>query len=279
VIDLWQAIVLGIVEGLTEFLPVSSTGHLTIAEQLMNIPIKGPGPTAFTAIIQVGAIIAAIIYFWRDIWRVIVGFVRGLFSAEARQEQDWRLAIFVIVGSIPIAIVGLAAQSFIENQLRSLWVVAVALILWSFVMIFAEHAATQSKGENGLKIRDAIFIGSFQVIALIPGVSRSGATISAGLLRDLDRVTATRMSFLLGIPALAAAGALEAVKDKKDIAHTVGWTPTLVALVVSFIVGFISIAWLLRFVSKHSIVWFVWYRFALGGLLIAALATGFISAT
>jgi undecaprenyl-diphosphatase len=279
VIALWQAIVLGIVEGLTEFLPVSSTGHLTIAEQLMNIPIKGPGPTAFTAIIQVGAIIAAIIYFWRDIWRVIVGFLRGLFSAQARQEQDWRLAIFVIVGSIPIAIVGLAAQSFIENQLRSLWVVAAALILWSFVMIFAEHAATQSKGENGLKIRDAIFIGSFQVIALIPGVSRSGATISAGLLRDLDRVTATRMSFLLGIPALAAAGALEAVKDKKDIAHTVGWTPTLVALVVSFIVGFISISWLLRFVSKHSIVWFVWYRFALGGLLNAALATGFISAT
>jgi undecaprenyl-diphosphatase len=122
-------------------------------------------------------------------------------------------------------------------------------------------------------------MGCFQVIALIPGVSRSGATISAGLLRDLDRVTATRMSFLLGIPALAAAGALEAVQDKSDISHTVGWTPTIVALVVSFIVGFISIAWLLRFVAKHSIVWFVWYRFALGGLLIAALATGFIDAT
>ena len=185
----------------------------------------------------------------------------------------------MIIGSIPIAIVGLAAKHVIEHQLRSLWIVAAALILWSFVMIFAEHAATQSKGENGLKIRDAIFIGCFQVIALIPGVSRSGATISAGLLRDLDRVTATRMSFLLGIPALAAAGALEAVQDKSDISNTVGWSATIVALIVSFIVGFISIAWLLRFVSKHSIVWFVWYRFALGGLLIAALATGFISAT
>ena len=150
-IALWQAIVLGIVEGLTEFLPVSSTGHLTIAEQLMNIPIEGAGPTAFTAIIQVGAIIAAIIYFWRDIWRVIVGFFRGLFSAQARQEEDWRLAIFVIIGSIPIAVVGLAAKHVIENQLRSLWVVAAALILWSFVMIFAEHAATQTKGENGLQ--------------------------------------------------------------------------------------------------------------------------------
>ena len=175
-IALWQAIVLGIVEGLTEFLPVSSTGHLTIVEDLMNIQINGKGPTAFTAIIQVGAIIAAILYFWKDIWRLIVGFVRGLFSAAAREEQDWRLAWFVIVGSIPIAIVGLAAKSVIENQLRSLWVVAIALIAWSGVMVFAEHAATQTKHENGLKLRDAVVMGLFQVIALIPGVSRSGAT-------------------------------------------------------------------------------------------------------
>jgi len=278
-IALWQAIVLGIVEGLTEFLPVSSTGHLTIAEKLMNIDIAGAGPTAFTAIIQVGAIIAAIIYFWKDIWRIIVGFFKGLVSAEARQEPDWRLAIFVIIGSIPIAIVGLAAKSFIEGPLRNLWVVAVALIAWSAVMVFAEHAATQTKRENGLRPRDAVVIGVFQVVALVPGVSRSGATISAGLLRDLDRLTATRMSFLLGIPALVAAGGLEAFKDQKDISSTVGWTPTLVALVVSFVVGYISIAWLLRFVVKHSITWFVWYRVAAGLALAAMLATGVIAAT
>jgi undecaprenyl-diphosphatase len=279
VISLWQAIVLGIIEGLTEFIPVSSTGHLTIAEQIMNIPISGPGPTAFTAIIQVGAIIAAIIFFWRDIWRIIRGFFAGLFSSSARQEVDWRLSLFVIVGSIPIAIVGLAAKSFIEGPLRNLWVVAAALIGWSFVMIFAEHAATQTKGEGTLRIRDAIFIGSFQVIALIPGVSRSGATISAGLLRDLDRVTATRMSFLLGIPALTAAGGLEAVKDYKDISDTVGWTATGVATVVSFIVAFATIKWLLQFVVHHSIAAFTWYRFALGGALIVALATGYLTAT
>jgi undecaprenyl-diphosphatase len=278
-IALWQAIVLGIVEGLTEFLPVSSTGHLTIAEQLMNINIEGPGPTAFTAIIQVGAIIAAVIYFWKDIWRIIVGFVRGVFSSAARQEADWRLSLFVIVGSIPIAIVGLAAKSFIEGPLRNLWVVAIALIAWSAVMVFAEHAATQTRGENGLRIRDAVVIGSFQVIALIPGVSRSGATISGGLLRDLDRLTATRMSFLLGIPALVAAGGLEAVKDRKDIADTVGWTPTLVGIVVSFIVGYVSIAWLLRFVVKHPITWFVWYRVAAGLTLMGLLITGVVSAT
>lgn len=273
-IALWQAIVLGIVEGLTEFLPVSSTGHLTITEKLMGLDIAGPGPTAFTAIIQVGAIIAAILYFWRDIWRVIVGFVRGLFSAQARQEADWRLSIFVIIGSIPIAVAGLAAKSIIEDQLRSLWVVAVSLIVWSAVMVFAEHAATQTRGEASLRLGDGVFMGVFQVFALFPGVSRSGATISAGLLRDLDRVTATRMSFLLGIPALAAAGGLEAVSNRHDIAATVGWTPTIVALVVSFIVGYASIAWLLRFVVRHSIVWFVWYRVLLGAVIIAALLVG-----
>jgi len=271
---IWKAIVLGIVEGLTEFLPVSSTGHLTIAEKLLNMNIEGPGPTAFTAIIQVGAIIAAIIYFAKDLWRIIRGFFAGLFSAEARQSPDWRMALFVIIGSIPIAVVGLALKRFIETDLRSLWVTAIALIGWSAVMVFAEHAGTQTRHENGLRLSDSVFMGTFQVFALVPGVSRSGATISAGLLRDIDRVTATRMSFLLGIPALTAAGALEAVSDRKDIAATVGWTPTIVGIVVSFIVGYISIAWLLRFVVRHSIVWFVWYRVALGLILIVALTVG-----
>ena len=271
---LWKAIVLGIVEGLTEFLPVSSTGHLTITEKLLHMDISGPGPTAFTAIIQVGAIIAAIIYFRRDIWRIIRGFVAGLFSAEARRSPDWRLAIFVIIGTIPIAIVGLALKHFIENDLRSLWVVAVGLIAWSAVMVFAEHAATQTRHEDRLTNSDAIVLGVFQVFSLIPGVSRSGATISGGLLRDIDRVTATRMSFLLGIPALAAAGGLEAISDSHQIADTVGWAPTAVGLVVSFIVGYISIAWLLRFVARHSIVWFVPYRLALGAVIIAALVIG-----
>ena len=271
---LWKAIVLGIVEGLTEFLPVSSTGHLTIAEKLLHMDISGPGPTAFTAIIQVGAIIAAIIYFWRDIWRIIRGFVLGLFSAQARQEQDWRLALFVIIGTIPIAVVGLALKHFIENDLRSLWVVAIALIGWSAVMVFAEHAATQTRHEDSLRNGDAVFLGIFQVFSLIPGVSRSGATISGGLLRDIDRVTATRMSFLLGIPALAAAGGLEAISESHQISDTVGWSATIVGLIVSFVVGYISIAWLLRFVAHHSIVWFVPYRVALGIVIIVALVVG-----
>jgi undecaprenyl-diphosphatase len=278
-LPIWQAVVLGIVEGVTEFLPVSSTGHLTITEKLLGLRVDDVAITAFTAIIQVGAIAAAIIYFWRDIVRIVAAFFRGLFSRDARQTPDWRLSIAVVVGSLPIAVVGLAAKDIIEGPLRSLWVVAAGLIVWSGVMVFAEWAATQRRHEHDVTLKDGLIIGLTQCFALVPGVSRSGATISAGLLRDLDRVTATRLSFLLGIPALTAAGALEAVSARDQISATVGWGPTGVGLVVSFVVAYASIAWLLRFVARHSIVTFVWYRLILGGLVIAALATSWLSAT
>jgi undecaprenyl-diphosphatase len=278
-VETWKAIVLGVVEGLTEFLPVSSTGHLTITEQLLDLKVNSKGITAYTAIIQVGAILASVIYFAKDIWRIIAGFFRGVFSAQARQSPDWRLALGVIVGSIPIAIVGVAAKSLIEGPLRNLWVVAVALIAWSGVMVFAERAATMHRDEKQLRVRDAAVIGVVQVVALVPGVSRSGATISAGLLRDYDRVTATRLSFFLAIPALVAAGGLEAVSHRHDISTTVGWSATLVGTVVSFVVAYASIAWLLRFVAHHSIAAFVWYRVPLGVALLVALGTGAMSAT
>jgi undecaprenyl-diphosphatase len=277
--EYWQSVLLGIVEGITEFLPISSTGHLTIAESLLNLQTDDPGVTAYTAIIQVGAIAAAIIYFWRDIVRIVVSFVKGLFSSHARQTADWRLSLAVVIGSIPIAVIGLALKSVIENDLRSLWVVAVALIVWSGVIVFAERAATQQRGEHDVTPLDGLIIGAVQVFALVPGVSRSGATISAGLLRDLDRVTATRMSFFLGIPALTAAGALEALDQRDVIPTTVGWGPTVVGIIISFVVAYATIAWLLRFVSGHSLIPFVWYRVILGALLIVALATGFVAAT
>jgi undecaprenyl-diphosphatase len=274
-VEIWKAVILGIVEGITEFLPVSSTGHLTVAEKLLNLKVDDVGVTAYTAIIQVGAIVAAIIYFRRDIVRFVLGFVRGLTSAEARQSHDWYMALYVIVGSIPIAVVGLALKHVIEGPLRSLWVVAAALIGWSGVMIFAESASNQSRGEDKLTWTDAVVIG----LALIPGVSRSGATISAGLLRDIDRVTATRLSFFLGIPALTAAGGLEALSHRHDVSATVGWGATLVGTVISFVVAYASIAWLLRYVAHHSIVTFVWYRVGLGLLLVVLLATGAVAAT
>jgi undecaprenyl-diphosphatase len=278
-VQIWQAILLGVIEGVTEFLPVSSTGHLTIAEGLMGIQVDDVGVTAYTAIIQVGAIAAAIIYFRRDIVRFVLGFARGLTSAEARRQEDWRMALIVIAGSLPIAVVGLVAKPLIEGPLRSLWVVANALIVWSAAMVYAEYAATQKRGEKDLTFTDGLVIGLAQCIALVPGVSRSGATISAGLLRGIDRVTATRLSFFLGIPALSAAGALEAVTAAGDVSRTVGWVPTLVGTVVSFFVAYASIAWLLKFVAGHSIVTFVWYRVAVGLGLIALLAAGVIAAT
>jgi undecaprenyl-diphosphatase len=275
-IEIWQAAVLGVVEGITEFLPISSTGHLTISEQLMGLDIKDPAITGYTAVIQMGAIAAALIYFFKDILRLAGAWIRGLFSSSARQESDYRLAWYVIFGSIPVGVVGFLAQDYIKGGLRSLWVVAGALILWSLPMAFAEHAATQIKDERGLTFKDSLIIGFTQCLSLIPGVSRSGATITAGLLRDLDRVTATRLSFFLGIPALTAAGAYE-LKDALG-GPAVSTTSLAIGTIVSFIVAYASIAWLLRFVAHHTLLTFVWYRVLLGAAIIGLLVTGAIQA-
>jgi undecaprenyl-diphosphatase len=274
-----QAIVLGVVEGLTEFLPVSSTGHLTVVEKLMHLRVDSDGVTAFTAIIQVGAIIAVIVYFWRDIVRLVVAFVRGLGGAEARRDPSWREALVVIIGTVPIAVVGLALKDVVSGPLRSLWVVAAALILWSGVMVWAERVGTQQRREGAVTPVDGLVVGLLQCVALVPGVSRSGATISAGLFRGLDRVAATRVSFLLSIPALLAAGGLEAVTSASAVSTSVGWGPTGVATLVSFVVGYASIAWLLRLVAGHPITVFVPYRVALGIVLVVLLATGVLAAT
>jgi undecaprenyl-diphosphatase len=183
---------------------------------------------------------------------------------------------YVIVGTIPIGIVGLAFKDVIKNDLRSLWVVAIALIAWSAVIWAAERVARQDRSEKGITLTDAIVIGVVQCVSLIPGVSRSGATISAGLFRGLDRVAATRLSFFLSIPALLAAGLFE-LKDA--LGGDIGVGETVVGTVVAFVVAYASVAWLLRFVAHHPITWFVPYRVALGGVLIVLLASGVMSAT
>ncbi len=276
-IEIWQAIVLGIVEGITEFLPISSTGHLTITEKLMGLPIDDPAVTAFTAVIQIGAIAAVLVYFAKDIGRLARAWGRGLVSAPARQEFDYKFAWYVIAGSIPIGIVGFLGRDLITGPLRSMWFVAGSLILWSAVMAFAEYAATQTRGEKQLRLSDTLVIGFAQCLALIPGVSRSGATITTGLLRDIDRVTATRLSFFLGVPALTAAGIYELPEALGS--PTVSGLVLIIGTVVSFIVAYASIAWLLKFVAHHTLMTFVWYRVILGGAIIALLATNTISAT
>jgi undecaprenyl-diphosphatase len=271
-----DAIVLGIVEGLTEFLPVSSTGHLTIAEKMLGLTVDDPAVTGFTAVIQMGAIAAVVLYFLRDIWQIVKAWCLGLVKPEWRGHRDFRMGWYVILGTIPVGIVGLVFKDVIKNDLRSLWVVAIALIVWSAAMWAAERSARQERGERQLNLTDALVVGVVQCVALVPGVSRSGATISAGLVRGLDRVTATRLSFFLSIPALLAAGLFE-LKDALGGSISVG--ETAVGTVVAFAVAYASIAWLLRFVAHHPITWFVPYRVALGVVLLALLAGNVISAT
>ena len=278
----FDSIILGIVEGLTEYLPVSSTGHLTITEKLLGLTVDDKSVTAYTAIIQVGAIAATVLYFFKDIVRLLGAWFRGLRSADQRTHHDYQLAWAVIVGSIPVGVVGFLARKAITGGLRSLWVVAAALILWSVVMWVAEqrHTILESsgvqRGEGQVTMRDGLVIGLVQCFSLIPGVSRSGATISAGLINGLDRVTATRLSFFLAIPALTAAGLYE-LKDVDP--SVVGMGQLAVGTVISFFVAYASIAWLLRFVAHHPITTFVWYRVALGLVLIVVLGAGWLTAT
>ncbi len=277
--DWWEAILLGAVEGLTEFLPISSTGHLTIIERLLGHSTDDPDITAFTAIIQVGAVTATIFFLRGDIVRLARAWLRGLRSPARRGTNDYRFAWAVILGSIPIGIVGLAFKDEIETTLRSLWFVGSALILWSGVMWFADSRATQRRHESDITWKDTLIIGIVQCLALIPGVSRSGATMSAGLLREIDRVAVTRLSFFLAIPALTGAAILQTVTEFDNISSGVGWGPTIVATVVSFVVGFLAVKWLLRYIAGHTYSIFIVYRVALGIFVLALVASGTVAPT
>ena len=274
--EILHAIILGVIEGVTEFLPISSTGHLTITEKLLGYDITNPALTAFTAFIQTGATLATVIYFRKDITRLARAWLAGIFKGR-RDTADYRMGWGIIIGSIPIAVIGITFKHQIETGLRSLWLVAIGLLVWSAVMYIAEKYGSQKRTEKNTTWKDTLFVGVMQCVALVPGVSRSGATISASLFRGFDRVTATRLAFFLSIPALFAAGILEAVTKADDIHRQIGWTPTIVATVVSFIVAYGAVAWLLKFIGTHSFRSFIYYRLALGSLLVVLLSTGVLS--
>ncbi|MEU5274604.1 undecaprenyl-diphosphate phosphatase [Streptomyces hygroscopicus] len=275
-ISIGQAAVLGIVEGITEFLPVSSTGHLKITEGLMGIPVDNASVVGFTAVIQVGAIAAVLVYFFTDIVRIVSAWGRGLLHREQRYHHDYKFAWWVICATVPIVIVGLAAKPLVEGPLASLWVVAGSLVVGSGVMWAADQMGRHKRGEDDTSFKDAMLVGCSQILALLfPGFSRSGATMSTALILDLDRVAATRLSFFLGIPALTGAGLYE-LKDA--VGAGVGAGPLVVGTAVSFVVAYASIAWLLKFVAKHSFNAFVIYRVAVGVLLFGLLGTGVLTA-
>src|ERR1700742_3460341 len=233
-----EAIVLGLVQGLTEFLPISSSGHLRIVPALLGW--EDPG-TGFTAVIQLGTMAAVLIYFRADLWRIARAWLSELRTPIPQASADARLGWFILLGTIPISIFGLIFSNQIESGARDLYLIGSALILFSFVMLLAEHLGTQLRRLTEMKGRDGVFIGFAQALALIPGVSRSGATISAGLLRGFDRLAAARYSFLLSVPAVVLSGLFELRKIGGG-----GKAPggaTVVATVVAFIAGYASIAW------------------------------------
>lgn len=277
--NLPTAVLLGAVEGLTEFLPISSTGHLTILERALGYSVDDPDVTAFTAIIQVGAVLATLIYLRDEFRRIVFALIRGMLRRGWRADPDWRFGWAVVLGSVPIGIVGLLFQDTIQTTLRSLWFVGVALIAWSGPMFYADRVGTQKRGEGEVTWKDTLIIGCAQCLALVPGVSRSGATMTAGLLRGLDRVAVTRLSFMLSVPALTAAGLLQATTAAGDISAGVGWAATLTATVVSFAVAYVAVSWLLRFIAKHTYTVFIAYRLVLGTVVLALVGSGVLAAT
>lgn len=273
-----EAVVLGLVQGLTEFLPISSSAHLRITSAFFFGHDAG---AAFTAVSQLGTETAVLIYFWNDIWRLVTAWFRGLRDRDAR-DYDYRLAWYVIVGSIPIGVAGLLFKDAIEGPARNLYLNATVLILFALVLAAAERYGAQRRGPDQLTMRDGVLMGLAQMLALIPGVSRSGGTTSAGLFLGLTRPVAVRFSFLLALPAVLASG-LYSLKDvgqpvvPGQVASSTG--QILVATLIAFGVGYATIAGLLRYVQNHTIYVFVWYRVLLGLVVLLAVTSGAVAAT
>ncbi|MEV5420687.1 undecaprenyl-diphosphate phosphatase [Streptomyces albogriseolus] len=280
----FESLILGLVQGLTEFLPVSSSAHLRLTAAFSGW--EDPG-AAFTAITQIGTETAVLIYFRKDIGRILSAWSRSLTDKEMRRDQDARMGWLVIVGSIPIGVLGVTLKDQIEGPFRDLRLTAAMLIGMGIVLGVADRLAARAesggrhrvaaprKELGDLTVRDGLIYGVCQAMALIPGVSRSGATISGGLFMGYRREAAARYSFLLAIPAVLASGLFE-LKDAADGGH-VSWGPTLFATVIAFVTGYAVIAWFMKFISTKSFMPFVWYRIALGIVIIVLVAAGALS--
>ena len=272
-----QVVVLSIVQGLTEFLPISSSAHLAIVSRVF---FAGDAGASFTAVSQLGTEAAVLVYFGRDIIRILKAWFNGLLVRAHRTNPDYRLGWYVIIGSIPIAVLGFAFKHFIRGEVRNLWVIATAMLVFSAVIAAAEYFSRQDRHLEQLTWQDGVFVGVAQCLALVPGVSRSGATISAGLVRGLDRPLAARFGFLLAIPAVFASGLF----SLPDAFHpeSAGMSATglqlAVSVLIAFVVGYAAVSWLLRFLTNHAMYWFVGYRVVLSLTVLALLATGVVAA-
>ena len=269
------AAILGLVQGLTEFLPISSSAHLRIAGSFL--PGGSDPGAAFTAITQLGTETAVLLFFWRDIVRIIKQWCLSLVGKVSRKDPDARMGWLIIIGSIPIGVLGLLLESYIDTTFRSLWIVAFMLVFFGLLLAAADALGKQRRELKDLTVKHGVLYGFFQALALIPGVSRSGGTITGGLALGYSREAATRYSFLLAIPAVMISGGYKlakAMRDGFDGPYSAG--PTALATGVAFVVGFVVIGWLLRYISTHSFRLFVWYRIALGFILFVLLGLNLI---
>jgi undecaprenyl-diphosphatase len=271
-VDALQAIVLGIVQGLTEFLPISSTAHLRLVPAFLGW--RDPG-AAFTAVVQLGTMAAVLLYFREDLWRIARTWLASLRRPELRGEFDARMGWYIGLGTVPIAIFGFLFRDPIESGARNLYLIGSTLIVLGLVLLAAERVATRTREVTDLTARDAAVIGVAQACALVPGVSRSGATITAGLVSGFTREAAARYSFLLSVPAVVLSGLFEARKVGGE--GSAAAVPTIIATLLAFVVGYASIAWLLRWLVRHSTAVFVAYRVAIGALVLVLTAAGAIS--
>ena len=273
--DLFQSIILGLLQGLTEFLPISSSGHLLIVPALLGW--EDPG-AAFTAVIQLGTEAAVLIYFRHDLWRIFTTWIRSLREPELRRDVNARMGWYLIAATIPISILGLAFSDQIETAARNLYLVGVMLIVFGIILGIADNYGSRKLDVENLSFRDGVLIGFAQSLALIPGVSRSGATISAGLFLGLNRAAAARFSFLLAIPAVVLSGFYELTKILSgEEAVGVPFINVVVATLVAFVVGYAVIAWFLRYLTNNSFALFVGYRLIVGTGVIILAAAGLIS--
>ena len=274
-VDLLQAIVLGVVQGLTEFLPISSSAHQRIVPAFLGW--EDPG-AAFTAITQLGTEAAVLIFFRHELWSIATKWLRALRDPSLRSHPDVRMGWYLVVATIPIGILGYAFQDQIETGARDLWLIGTTLIVFGLILGVADRVGRHERDVEQLSTRDGVLIGLAQSLALIPGVSRSGATMSAGLLLGLKRPAAAQFSFLLAVPAVVASGLFElqgVISGEKGGDDPIGYV--IVATVIAFIVGYAAIAWLLRYLAHHSVRLFVVYRVLLGGTVLLLVATGTIS--
>ncbi|MBA3725104.1 MAG: undecaprenyl-diphosphatase UppP [Armatimonadetes bacterium] len=268
--DWFEALIIGIVQGLTEFLPISSTAHVRLVPELLGW--SDPG-AAFTAVIQLGTLLAVLVYFREDLSRAIGGWVRGIRGGEAARTPEARLGWAVFWGTIPAVVLGVLLKDYIEGDFRSLYVICGSLIGVGILMATAEVIAKHRRKLESVKPADGWAVGFWQALALVPGVSRSGSTITGALFLGFDRATAARFSFLLSVPAILLAGIYELIKERERLVD-VGIAPVVIATFAAFAVGYLSIGFLLRFLRTRSTAVFIVYRFALAALLLFLLANG-----